>query len=201
MITALLVRFFNSSRSILCEMRRRDAESQYEKNGAQDDLMFLHDGFSFRWERANALLAHRLAYVSTHCLINADTDNVKYHFTSPITRLHRSCGDYVRATHNPAFQVKILAATQGANLNSNVSVNTDATQSGCVCETPRRCPTRPKIPAALTTIAGVKVRATEKIKPREKLKVANRSASIGQILRTINSANHPPVKNTFAAMP
>jgi hypothetical protein len=33
--------------------------------------MFLHDGFSFRWERANALLAHLLAYVSTHCLINA----------------------------------------------------------------------------------------------------------------------------------
>src|ERR1700687_1790377 len=76
MITALWVRVFNSSRSILREMRRRDAESQYEQNGAQDDLMFLHDGFSFRWERANALLAHRLAYVSTHCLINALPEQV-----------------------------------------------------------------------------------------------------------------------------
>jgi hypothetical protein len=46
--------------------------------------MFLHDGFSFRWEQAKALLAHLLAYVSTHCLINAETGEVKSTQKTPV---------------------------------------------------------------------------------------------------------------------
>jgi hypothetical protein len=44
-----------------------------------------------------------------------------------------------------------------------------------------------KIPPAVTRTAGAKVSSTEKIKPSEKLSVANRSASRGHIFRTISS--------------
>lgn len=42
------VRLFRAASRVLRELRCQNSEEQYEQDGAQNDSMFVHGGFSFR---------------------------------------------------------------------------------------------------------------------------------------------------------